>query len=288
MIHYLPLNDKHAAEVEFYNTYFDIPAASVPSFLYSDAPANECDVYVIAFNNPLLVEYQIKTFRAFFKTPHNLIIVDNNNGLHAKASRQVFEICERENVIYLQAPANIYQQENHFDPTMKLGTTMNWLYLNCVRTRRPKYFGYMDQDCFPIAGFDIRPALDARGMYGRVVRSQKVPAWTLHVTVNYYRYDFVSPYILDFRAQHNLYLDTGSANFPILYKQFDPDQYEIKQQTFRYAEADVNRKDSVQHYEILDDVWFHMGASSHDQLAGDGSYKLAYTKGFLDGRLWHG
>jgi hypothetical protein len=53
----------------------------------------------------------------------------------------------------------------------------------------------------------------------------------------------------------------------------------------RYNDVDVNRKDSVQHFEFIDSKWYHVCASTHDQLVGDGIYKLAYTRGFLDSRI---
>lgn len=282
---YQPVNENHPQEKEFYENYFIIPAETCKSYFYNAVPENETDVYIITFNNLFLAEYQIKTLRRFLKSPFNLIVVDNNNWLYPEESESLFQLCVRERVVYLKAPDNFHQREISFDPTMKLGTTMNWLYLNCVRKRQPRYFGYLDQDCFLIHEFDIRSWLGEKGMYGRVVRSAKTEAWTLHVTVNFYRFDFVRNFVLDFRAQHNLYLDTGSANYPIIYKNLNPNDYEITQKTFRFSEQDVNRKNSVQHYEIIDGVWYHMGASSHDQLAGDGEYKLAYTKGYLDAIL---
>jgi hypothetical protein len=283
---YPPMTDKHVPQVEFYRSYFGIKAEACPSYLYSNESRNEVDVYVITFNNPFLVEYQVKTLRRFFKSPFNIIVVDNNNWLHPETSNDVLELCIREGITYLKAPDNYYQHEQTFDPTMKLGTTMNWLFLNCVRERKPKYFGFLDHDCFLVKEFDIRPYLDGLGMYGKVIRSQKSAAWCMHVITNFYRLDFVGDRVLDFRASWKYALDTGGANYDVLNKDFNADDYEIEHHSIRFAEQDVNRKDSTQHYEMLDDdVWYHMGASSHDQLAGDGLFKLAYTKGFLDSRL---
>jgi hypothetical protein len=281
---YQPLST-YPPEVEFYKNYFATSPDECPSYFYSTTREHETDVYVIAFNNLFLAQYQIRTLRKFFQSPFNLILVDNNNWLHADESRSLLQLCIDERVTYLKAPDNYYQRPEHFDPTMKLGTTMNWLYVNCVQARRPKYFGFLDQDCFLVRDLDLRPWLDVWGMYGKVVRSQIDEAWTLHVTVNFYRLDFLGLRLLDFRASYPHQLDTGGANYDILYKDFRPEDYEIEHHSVRFAEQDVNRKDSVQHYEIIEGGWYHMCASSHDQLAGDGLYKLAYTKGYLDARL---
>jgi len=281
---YQPLS-KHPPEVEFYKTYFAVKPEACKSYFYTADPENETDIYVIAFNNLFFVEYQIKTLREFFLTQFNLIIVDNNNWLHAEESEKVFQLCVRERVTYLKAPDNYYQQEGRFDPSMKLGTTMNWLFVNCVRDRRPKYFGFLDHDCFLVRELDLRSCLDSKGMYGKVIQSKISDAWTLHVTPNFYRLDFVGDRLLDFRASHRYQLDTGGANYDVLYKDFVSSDYDIENKGVFFSDKDVNRKGSVQWYEVIDGVWYHVCASSHDQLAGDGLFKLAYTRGYLDARL---
>jgi len=284
---YQPIRPTIPREVDFYRDYFAIPPEACPSHLYGITPERETDIYVITFNNLFLVEYQIKTLRKFFRSPFNLIIVDNNNWLHPEQSKQVLQLCMDQGVTYLKAPDNFYQTEKtFFDPSMKLGTTMNWLYVNCVRQRKPRYFGFLDHDCFLVRDFGIRSYLDTKGMYGRVQRNARTGGWNLHVTTNFFRSDFVGDRLLDFRASYPYELDTGGANYDVLYKDFDPGDYELEYHSNRFAREDVNRKDSVQHYETIDNgTWYHMCASTHDQLAGDGQFKLAYTKGYLDARL---
>ncbi len=227
-----------------------------PNFGYKNTYDNETDIYIICFNNPFFVEYQIKTLRAFFKTPFNIIIVDNNNWLHNDSSEKILEICKRENVVYLKAPSNYYQQVNSFDPSMKLGTTINWLYKNCIKVREPKYFGFLDQDCFLFKPFNVAHYLDKKNMYGRICKSIISEAWNIHVTNNFFRFDFVKDIALDFRASHKYQLDTGAANYDLLYKSYDSKDYDLHLITYRYAENDVNRKDSVQHYEIIHEFAF--------------------------------
>ncbi len=279
-----PLSN-HPPEVEFYQKYFSTNPNDCINVGYKNTHDNETDIYIVTFNNPFFVEYQIKTLRAFFRTPHNIIIVDNNNWLHEDCSKKVMEICSRENVIYLKAPDNYYQNSTSFDPSMKLGTTMSWLFHNCIKVREPKYFGVLDHDCMLIKNIDIRSYLNQKGMYGRVCKSAISAAFNLHVTTNFFRFDFVKELPLDFRASHRYQLDTGGANYDVLYKNHNLLDYDLHLITHRYAEQDVNRKDSVQHYEIIDRCWFHMAASSHDQLVGDGIFKLSYAKGYLDAIL---
>jgi hypothetical protein len=285
---YQPINPNHPAQAEWYESYFTITPESCQNAGYAAECKFETDVYVICFNNLFLAEYQIATLCRFFASPVNIIMVDNNNWLHPDVSEALRQLCEREGVTYLKAPDNYYQIQGHFDPSMKLGTTMNWLYVQCARKRNPKYFGFLDHDCFLIHEFDIRPHLDRLGMYGEVVESKKDSAWGLHVPALFFRRDFVGDRLMDFRASYPHELDTGGANYDVLYKDYDRESYRLSLVTPRFDREDVNRKDSVQHYALLDHVWFHICATSHDQLVGDGKYKLAYSKGYLDSRLQHG
>ena len=285
---YRPINDKHPAQAEWYESYFEINPETCLNVGYAAECKFETDVYVICFNNLFLAEYQIATLCRFFASPVNIIIVDNNNWLNLEVSEALRNLCEREGATYLKAPDNYYQIKEYFDPSMKLGTTMNWLYVQCVMKRKPKYFGFLDHDCFLIRDFDIRPHLDRLGMYGEVVESKKDSAWGLHVPALFFKRDFVGDRLMDFRASYPHELDTGGANYDVLYKEYDREKYRLPMVTPRFDREDVNRKDSVQHYSILDHVWFHICATSHDQLVGDGKYKLAYSKGYLDSRLQHG
>lgn len=284
MLYNEPLS-QHPPEVEFYKTYFNTSPTDCENYGYKNTYDNETDIYIIAFNNPFLVEYQIKTLKTFFKTPHNIIIVDNNNWLYKECSSEFLKICQKENVVYLKAPNNYYQLTDSFDSSMKLGTTMSWIFHNCIKIRETKYFGFLDHDCMLIKNLNIIPYLNTNGMYGRVCRGTISDAFNLHVTTNFFRFDYVKNLPLDFRASHKYQLDTGGANYDVIYNKHNPEQFDLHLITHRYAEHDVNRKDSVQHYEIIDRCWFHIAASTHDQLVNDGAFKLIYAKGYLDGIL---
>lgn len=275
---------KHPKELEFCNTYFGIDPVDCDNYGYNNQPVNETDIYVITFNEPDFVRYQIKTLRKFFKDPFNLIIVDNNNWLHPEGSAEVLNICMEEGVIYLKAPDNHYQGKDFFDPTLKLGTTLSWIFANCVKKRSPKYFGFLDQDCFLIKDFRIVPILDKVGMYGLVSHGVN-DSWNLHVTFNFFRFNFVSHLLLDFRAGWENHLDTGGKNWDILYKDYSYKDYELKNVAYRYAKYDVEPKSNRNLYEIAEETWYHMGGSSHDKILGTGIFKFAFTMGFLNSRL---
>ena len=117
-------------------------------------------------------------------------------------------------------------------------------------------------------------------MYGTV--SRNLPKWNIHVIANFFRYNYVKDFQLDFRASYKHGLDTGGANYDILYHDKNIDDYILSHIGVRYTKEDICRKDAVQHYEIIDDKWVHFCATSHDQLVGDGEKKLLYARGALD------
>lgn len=279
---YLPMRINDASETNFCKIYYDTTAEKCLNYNYViPGDLDSVDVYVITFNNLFCVEYQIKSLKSFFNYKHNIIIVDNNNNLHPENSNKILEICKKENVTYIKAPNNYFQEPEHVDPTLKLGSTMNWIFQNCVKKRNTKYFGFLDQDCFLFKNFNIVEYLDKKQMYGPLSRSKKYPdKWNLHVTSNFYKYDLVKDLQLDFRASWKYELDTGGANYDILYYKFDFNEYDLDTKGFRYFDFDIGNEKTFQYYTIHDSHWVHMCGSS--ATFGEIDPKIAYMKGFLD------
>lgn len=287
---YKPIYKNDNQEIEFYNSYYKIKPEHCKTNLYTTTVNKDAvDIYIPTFNSLFCVEYQIKTLRKFYKDNCNIVIVDNNNNLNAEVSNETFNICKKENVTYIKAPDNLFQTPNKFDSSLKLGTTMNWIYLNCVKERNVKYFGYLDQDCFLFQDLSLVNYLDNKNMYGPISKSTKPPfAWNLHVTSNFYKFDHVKDFVLDFRPSHTYQLDTGGANYDLIYKDLNPEDYDLHQQGYRYFEHDIGEKEvthpngsvtgTFQYYTIHDSKWIHMCGSTG--LASD--LKTAYIKGFLD------
>ena len=295
-------NSSHIC-AEWYERYFNTVPESAGGLASMQAPEGSTDIYITTFGNKWFVEYQIKTLRKFFLSPHNIIVVDTNQNLNPEVSEAVLDTCVREKVIYIKAPDNHYQEAQFFDSTMKLGTTLSLLFHNVIKVRQPEYFGFLDHDCFlfrPTTTDDlfIRKIKNTEpfayneyttkkfDMYGTVSRNQH--KWNLHVISNFFRYERFKAVALDFRASYKHGLDTGGANRDIVpYEDDEINDYMLSHIGVRYTTGDIARENSVQHYEVIDSRWMHMCASSHDLLAGDpgGERKMLYTKGFLDAVL---
>lgn len=283
---YKPVYPNRQDEIIHTAKYYNTKSGDCPNFLYyEDIDKDAIDLYITAFNNIFCIEYQIKTLRMFMKQKYNIIIVDNNNNLNPDVSKKTYELCVKEGVTYIKAPDNYFQTVS-FDPSMKLGSSMNWIYQNCVKKRQTKYFGYLDQDCFLISDCDMTEYLDSKNMYGQVcIGTKSKVAWNLHVIANFYRYDVVKDLQLDFRASHHLQLDTGGSNYEILFKDYKSDDYQLPGSGHRFFDYDIgDPQKTFQYYSILDGKWLHMGNSAYPAL-GQVDTKVAYIKGFLDGLL---
>lgn len=290
----------------WYERYFATQPEDCEIINYTTKAEEGCtDIYITTFGNSWFAEYQIKLLRLFFKSPFSIIIIDTNEDLNPEISARLKEICTgHPNVIYLKPPKNHYQEKQHFDPTMKLGTTLSWLFHVCVKQREPKYFGFLDHDCFLFKrttinnlflrsfpckepfSFQSDEEVREMNMYG--TPSCNGEKWNLHVIANFFNFDYVKHLPLDFRASYKHRLDTGGANRDILYADKNLEDYRLSHIGVRYIpEKDISRAGGVQHYEIVDNRWIHSPALGEDQRVGDPGYekKLMYIRGFLEAAL---
>lgn len=271
----------------WYKFYFDTKAHEcrhIGEFKEMHEFSGRTDIYITSFANNFFIEYQIKTIRKFWEDYDSveIIVVDNNHEENAHISNELYKLCLHNAhyaVSYIKPPHNHYQEKQHFDPSMKLGTTLNWLFHNVVKVRKPKRFFFLDQDCFLFRKFNPDWPLSA-GMYGTVCENK--PKWNIHVTQCGFLYDFVKDLPLDFRPSWKHQLDTGGANYDILYADKNIEDYRLIHRGVRFFPEDTVSGIRPQHYELIDDCWIHLCASTHDALEGEGQRKLDYLKGFLD------
>lgn len=265
----------------WYNSYFETMPhqcdSRIGTFNQELVDKKQTDIYVTSFGNNFFIEYQAKTLKKFFKGKYELIVVDTNED--KAISDELFIVCLHMGLLYIKPPHNHYQEKQHFDPSMKLGTTLSWLFHNVVKVRKPEMFFFLDQDCFLFKNFDPSWPMNG-GMYGTVCENK--PKWNIHVTQCGFLYDFVKDLPLDFRPSWKHGLDTGGANYDILYAGKNIEDYRLIHRGVRFFPEDTVSGTRPQHYEIIDDCWIHLCASTHDAMAGEGQRKLDYLKGFLD------
>lgn len=81
--------------------------------------------------------------------------------------------------------------------------------------------------------------------------------WWLWAGLCFFRFDKVKALPLDFipYIEHKTYLDTGGANYPILYKNYNLPELRLPlPQNIRITEGNKYHSDYIQ---IIDDCWLH-------------------------------
>lgn len=132
------------------------------------------DLVSIAFNNEIVITYQIKLLKKYLIDDFSYTVVDNSS----KPDKQklIAQICIDNGVNYLLPPSNPFLGEvgsgSH-------GATLNWAYNNFITHRKPQYFGFLDHDIFPVERTSILEKLHGVPIYGKIdVRGDKWYLWS--------------------------------------------------------------------------------------------------------------
>lgn len=179
----------------------------------------ELDIYVVAFNNAKLIEYQILLLKRFLKPNFTHIVIDNSNI--KEESEKIRNICISNDVTY----AKVYK------PRKIRGTysashamALNWAYEKFIKLRK-RNFAMIDHDIFPTKHIDAADYVRDRGLFGPI-RGNSI--WFLWAGFAFFNWQLVCDKKLDFGPLANFYgkhiADTGSSNWKPLYKAYDKTQ----------------------------------------------------------------
>lgn len=216
-------------------------------------------IIVIAFNNPDILREQYVHLTKFVKDRFDYIVADNSSDEAKSAEIQTF--CKEHALSYVKIPSNpltgIRASGSH-------GVALNWCYRNLVQKYRPKYFGFIDHDIFPLKDISIIPCIDL-GLYG-AVRTRKDPYWYMWPGFCFFEYEKVVHTPLNFFPHHagkdgSIFLDTGGANYYALYKHIGRNGIrEAKSIFINKATRNefIKGEDSSQVFEIIDGAWLHL------------------------------
>jgi len=224
---------------------------------------SEIDIVTIAFNNPLVIEYQIKILKKYVMDDFTHIIADNSSEI--KAQKAIFEICKTLNIHYVKIPKNdLFRNKSH-------GGAMHWTYKNILRKRNSPYFGFLDHDIFPTNSYSILKKMK-NNIYGRVIHSYKkdgynsfiskeFPYWSLWAGFYFLKSDLLfsqNIYTFNFfpkSFQNGVYLDTGGGLWNVLMsKMIYPGELAIyKSMKFRDSELSNVHTDYIEYF----DDWIH-------------------------------
>lgn len=181
-------------------------------------PDGHIDIFTVAFNNEKYIAWQIRQIRRFVRDDRfSFIVADNSSVPHKRTV--IRELCARNGVGYVSVPKSILFRFP--GGSYAHGTVLNWLFSAVVRARRPRFFGFLDHDLFPVAPVSIRDKIAGKDFYGYVKSTAE--GWYLWAGLCFFDFNKVKGLPLDFvpYMANGTYLDTGGSNFPLLYRKYD-------------------------------------------------------------------
>lgn len=246
------------------------------------------DLITVAFNNPIIVDYQIRLFNKFIKGSFTQIICDNSNN--EEKAKAIKEVCVKNNVTYI----NVTSGEKASGFSDSHGRALNRIYKNIVQ-KRQNNFAFLDHDILPIKEINIEDYLKHTDLFGAVMERGGI--WYLWPGFAFYKYDYLKNKKLNFRRYRKFNFikvegaDTGSGNWYPLYSKYDrskfqkPDDILWNIRENRLAneneqEGNVVQESLVQYY--LDKSWLHtMCASEWVDCKGKNQMIYEILDGFL-------
>lgn len=176
------------------------------------------DLITVSFNNPIIIDYQIKLFRKYLQGSFCHIVCDNSNM--EERAKQIREVCVKNNITYIHCePKKIPHgyADSH-------GIALNWIYYSIVRKRKNN-FAFLDHNIFPIKPLNIESYLEKAELAGRVYEQSGI--WYLWPGFSFFRYNVLKNIRVNFRRHRKWYIfkvpivDTGSGNWYSLYSKYN-------------------------------------------------------------------
>ncbi len=220
---------------------------------------SDCLVIVVTFNNIDILRIQHSYLKKFLLDPYDFVVADNSSNSCEAKKIQLF--CEKNNISYVRLPWNpltgIRASGSH-------GIALNWCYSNMVKKIKPKYFGFLDHDIFPIVNTTILNKIKI-GLWG-AVRTRKEDYWYLWPGFCFFDFKTFKDYRFNFFPFHggkdgDIFLDTGGSNYNTIYHNIK--RSEIDEATSILVNLDTEKvlqkgEDSKNTFEIIDYSWLHL------------------------------
>lgn len=201
----------------------------------------QIDLVTIAFNNPLVIEYQIKLLRRNLTDAFSYTVADNSSESDKQAV--ILKLCQKYEVAYLKLPPN-----PHTNPSYNHGAALTWVYHNYIKTRATNYFGFLDHDIFPVKPTRLIPQINRHGVFGLVhLRGRK---WYLWAGFCFFNRQLMQSRRVDFRPSRGL--DSGGRNWSWLYSKIK----KIPQLKQSYRELRTGEDPQSDWVEYIGD-WLH-------------------------------
>ena len=240
-----------------WNKFLNKPPIDVS--LYSDTEVVDIEIYVVAFNNPQLIENHILYLNKNCLDKYKLIIADNSSD--PWASKEIKELCKKNRIDYIKLPKN-----KKLELSRSHGYSLNYLMKHFILKSKVPYFWLLDHDCFLIRPTSFIEKLKEYWMWGASPQDHSIKIWKYIINWAWNR-RFIWPGCsffkkelfknwYDFTPNKRLipisFLDTWWGNRKYVYKYFK-----------WYDKKVLIKRIRCWEYEMLDDMFFHIEWAGH-------------------------
>ncbi len=167
----------------------------------------------IAFEDPSGLAMHMSLVQRYVEFDVHIIVENSRDDESIALNR---EVAASLGGLYLRLPPNPWTKRND---SRSHGISLNWMWHNIIRPARPHAFGFIDDDMFPIEPVDPFAPLASHGFYG----DQRFAGdrWFLWAGYCFFLFDAVCDKKVDFGLDWFIGLDTGGANWEVLYRHID-------------------------------------------------------------------
>ena len=173
-------------------------------------------IMTLAFGDALFTDWQARLISKY--VPGALHIVADNSPT-AKASAAVAEAAACRDVTLFRLPQNPWTGRV---PARSHGFALTWIWRNVILPGRPKAFGFVDHDIFPLAPTDPFAMLDNRIAYG--ARRRDYGCSYIWPGFCFFRFSAVENTPLNFSPSYLNGLETGGMNWHVIYRHLAANQ----------------------------------------------------------------
>jgi hypothetical protein len=217
---------------------------------------------VVGFNNPQLIQIQIRLFRNFIKEKYVLLIADNSSD--KKLSTLIYEKCHFEKVDYIKV-----HRQNIFKNSNSHALALNWVYNKIVKHSHFDIVGLLDHDIFPIQDVFLSDKLKNKLAIGVLKNGsyldshdnfsrKELEDWYLWPGFVFYNLDHLKMYKVDFRPSNigKKDFDTGGRNWYSIYSKTSIDMFSfVSFDVIKIGDGDSRQNNYV---ELIDESWLHL------------------------------
>ena len=242
-----------------------------------DVPPPKLILVTVAFNMPILIQYQIEYIKKYLQDKdYQLIVADNSTKETYR--KEISKICEENGIEYIPIPKYINKLHSSklFFHGASHGAALNWLFYHVISVRKPMYFAFIDHDIIPFSPTSLLNHIEKDGIdfYGDYRKRGK--GWYIWPGYCIFRYEIMERYQPNFLPMlyEGVYFDSGGSNHKNIYRYYPLEaSYFAKNEQIKLKKTEgLTKWDQIYHadyIQIIDNDWVHIiNGSNYAQIPG--------------------